>query len=87
MEIVRFGRVRSSNSCSEDFQSISEGDFAVFKAGIDVVVGQEVNEEDNEIARLPAGLPRVFGEANWVDLRRVVPMMRWRKLKVIFTAW
>ena len=29
----------------------------------------------------------VFTEANWVDVRRVVPMMRWQKLKVIITTW
>ena len=28
----------------------------------------------------------LFAEANWVEVRGVVPMMRWRKLKVIFTA-
>lgn len=29
----------------------------------------------------------VFTEANWVDVRRIVPMMRWRNLKVIITTW
>jgi hypothetical protein len=37
MKIVRFESVRSSDPYDEDFQSIREGDFAVFKAGVDVV--------------------------------------------------
>ena len=36
MKIVRFEGV-SSDPYAEDLQSIREGDFAVFKAGVDVV--------------------------------------------------
>ena len=45
--------------------------------GIEVVVGQEVGEEDNEIVRLPAGLPRVFGEGlgGGHDELKIVPLV------------
>lgn len=36
MKIVRFEDVRSPESCHEDFQGICGGDFAVFKAGVDL---------------------------------------------------
>lgn len=48
--------------------------------GIEVVVGQEVNEEDNEIVRLPAGLPRMFGEGLGRDHDefKIVPLVHQR---------
>lgn len=45
-----------------------------------MVVGQEVGEEDNEIVRLPAGLPRVFGEGlgGGHDEFKIVPLVHQR---------